>query len=564
MILGKQNNMFIYLLLISFSYSFVISIDGEEYDKQDFYSKYSMLDWERASDKQKGSMLEDYIKRESASKEAFLLGFGLDPVVLDRFVDIKNQLLVNFYYDNYIARPLVSSEDFDLTYKYLRGIVEVKHLLISHQESQLPQKSNRTKKEAVQIINELRALIIKNKSSLDSLILLYSEDPGVNRNAGSLGWLEWGQTPMSFQSSVFGMKEGELSAPIETPYGYHLAYIVNTKKSQYAVYDSSSYQYEVIKRSLGFVRDLLPVAATTYEKALFENEVVLYQNSFSSIFGLLKTYTSSLSEGERFVLTDFLKTLEKRYVLFSFNNKDYGVRFFLNSILKQNSSRLPAFNSTEDLVSYFKILILRHVVTIKAIDGQLDQNVFFTKRLNIEMSRFLYDFYLKHLVNSTPIPDSTSINQYYLNNRLEKYFIPEKVVIRQIRLKNKTLADSLSLVLTKDNFKEIASLFSINRKKEGGLMEPFERGRFNNLGEQAFLLSVDKISPVIENLDKTFSIIILEKKIKKEYLPLSQVYKRIESLLLKEGQENIKINTFEKYLNNKKLIIGDEYEIYFN
>ena len=57
---------------------------------------------------------------------------------------------------------------------------------------------------------------------------------------------------------------------------------------------------------------------------------------------------------------------------------------------------------------------------------------------------------------------------------------------------------------------------------------------------------------------------MLEEKIKKEHLPLTRVYKRIESLLLKEGQENIKKTTFDNYLNNKTLKLGDEYKIYFN
>ena len=171
---------------------------------------------------------------------------------------------------------------------------------------------------------------------------------------------------------------------------------------------------------------------------------------------------------------------------------------------------------------------------------------------------------MKHIINSVESPDSLLINEYYLNNRSEKYFIPEKVRIRQIRVKDKNLADSLSFFVSKENFESVVAKFSINRKKEGGLMEPFERGKFNNLGESAFLLSVGEISPVIENLDKTFSIIILEEKINSEYLPLSKVYKRIESLLLKEGQENIKRDTFKKFLNNEGLIINDEFKVYFN
>ena len=79
------------LVLFSFCYSFVISVDGVEYHKQDFYSKYSMVEWERASEKQRRVMLEDYIKRESAVLAALSFGFNLDPVVVSRLKNIKKQ-----------------------------------------------------------------------------------------------------------------------------------------------------------------------------------------------------------------------------------------------------------------------------------------------------------------------------------------------------------------------------------------------------------------------------------------------------------------------------------------
>ena len=65
-------------------------------------------------------------------------------------------------------------------------------------------------------------------------------------------------------------------------------------------------------------------------------------------------------------------------------------------------------------------------------------------------------------------------------------------------------------------------------------------------------------------MDKTFSIIMLENKIPKKHLPLKKVYKRIESLLLKESQERVKTTTFDRYLNNKQLTLGPEYEKYIN
>ena len=552
------------MLLISFSQAFVLSVDGFEFDKQDFYSKYSMSEWRASSDKQKKFLLEDYIKRESAAIEAYSLGFDLDPVVFGRFLDIEKQLLVNFFYDNNVALPLINSQDLFLTKQSLKKEVEVKHILLSHNESDLQQKNQRSKNQAVALINSVRLMVNNNIEAFDSLAVIYSDDPGVERNKGALGWLEWGQTPMSFQSSVWGMEVGVLSAPIETQYGYHLALVVGSRDSQFSYYDTSSYNYEATRRSLSFIRELLPAAALSYENNVFETVCKINDSAFEKLFSLMGEKLSALSKGERFNFVDFLNLIENKMILFSMGENHYGIKFFVGDILKQNPSKVPSFKTKDELVSYFKLLFLRHVIVLEAQKEGLSSRPFFKKRVAVERSRFLYDFYLKALVNSVGTPDSTSIQNYYLEKKDSKYFVPEKVVVRQIRLKDKSVADSLSSIVSVENFKRLASSFSINRKNVGGLMDPFERGKFNTLGERAFSLELGEVSGVIENLDKTFSIILLEEKIKKEPLPLSRVYKRIESLLLKEGQENIKKTSFDNYLNNENFKLGEEYEIYFN
>ena len=79
--------MFLFLFLFfGFGFGFVMNIDGVVFDYQDFYSKYTRLEWENASEKQKKSILNDYVKRESCALDAKNKGFALDPFVVDRFV----------------------------------------------------------------------------------------------------------------------------------------------------------------------------------------------------------------------------------------------------------------------------------------------------------------------------------------------------------------------------------------------------------------------------------------------------------------------------------------------
>ena len=102
-----------WVIVFSFCFGFVMNVDGVFFDHQDFYSKYTRLEWEGASDKQKKSILTDYVKRESCALDAKSRGFDRDPFVMDRFNVTKNQLLVNFTYEQLVARPLIEEDVFN-------------------------------------------------------------------------------------------------------------------------------------------------------------------------------------------------------------------------------------------------------------------------------------------------------------------------------------------------------------------------------------------------------------------------------------------------------------------
>ena len=78
------------------------------------------------------------------------------------------------------------------------------------------------------------------------------------------------------------------------------------------------------------------------------------------------------------------------------------------------------------------------------------------------------------------------------------------------------------------------------------------------MGQIAFQLQPGNISEVIENLDRSYSIIKVEKFIDPEYIPIKNVYNRIESILKRENQRLAKEiglkNLHEKY----NVIINEE------
>lgn len=78
------------------------------------------------------------------------------------------------------------------------------------------------KKKARAKADELYAQLKKNPKDFAALAKQHSQDPGSATNGGDLGFFERGAMVKPFDDAVFSMKAGEISAPVESEFGYHI------------------------------------------------------------------------------------------------------------------------------------------------------------------------------------------------------------------------------------------------------------------------------------------------------------------------------------------------------
>ncbi|WP_245892215.1 peptidylprolyl isomerase [Flavobacterium pallidum] len=97
--------------------------------------------------------------------------------------------------------------------------VEVSQIVIN------PVVSQEEKQKVIDKLNEFKKDIQEGGSSFFSKAVLYSQDPGSKSNGGYYKMNR--KTPFikEFKDVAFGLDEGQISAPFETPYGYHIIYI---------------------------------------------------------------------------------------------------------------------------------------------------------------------------------------------------------------------------------------------------------------------------------------------------------------------------------------------------
>jgi len=535
----------------------VIVIEDRPYSIHDFFSRYPKRQWERTDSLQKEKMLNDFISRELCVLEAKRLGFHNNPQTAIKIYNRSLQILVNESYEYFVARPLLSEMELELARKNAKKEIFINHVLIGHSESYLGQPPNRTINEALVLSQQIKQ-DYEGGESFSSLAEKYSDDPGVKENSGEVGWVSWGATVAEFQSAAFILDAGVLSSPILTDFGYHLILVSDRRSSDYQYMSDDEYESLIVNITKRSVRDKLRPAALEYDKnTINEYGVVFNMNAINDIVVLYGRHQKELELSGGRPSASFLESMAVPVVVCVYNNKGYGPRWFAKKMAEAPPDRFPALGSVDAVLSVFKTFILQDIAIKKGLSSSIDTLYSYQRKVDDMVSSILYDAYLKHLVNIAPRPDSLSVRKYYHDNKLENYMDDERVTVREIRVSDRNLADSLLIEVGFGvGFSSLAEKYSLVNAENGGIFGPFSRKQAQKYFDAVSLLEVGNISPVISFSNNTFSIVKLIEKFPPAPLEFEGVYSSIESLLFKENQDNSKrvgINDLsDKYVITKK------------
>ncbi|MGM0636123.1 MAG: peptidylprolyl isomerase [Bacteroidota bacterium] len=118
--------------------------------------------------------------------------------------------------DNYIANGKVTDEMIQETYQRLKTEVKASHILIRFDKN-----SDQAKEKALQKIDSIIRKIDAGED-FESLAVQYSQDPSVKENKGDMGWFKAFKMVYPFEDAVYRLEVDEISAPVETRFGFHI------------------------------------------------------------------------------------------------------------------------------------------------------------------------------------------------------------------------------------------------------------------------------------------------------------------------------------------------------
>jgi peptidyl-prolyl cis-trans isomerase SurA len=92
-----------------------------------------------------------------------------------------------------------------------------------------PKVSDAEKQKVIDKLNEFKKEIQEGGSSFATKAVLYSQDPGSRATGGYYKMNRRTQFVKEFKEVAFSLAEGEISAPFETDFGYHIIYVEKIK-----------------------------------------------------------------------------------------------------------------------------------------------------------------------------------------------------------------------------------------------------------------------------------------------------------------------------------------------
>ena len=88
-----------------------------------------------------------------------------------------------------------------------------------------PEPSEEEKQKVIDKLNQIKADVDDNDASFSVKAILYSQDPGSKSKGGFYSITKETGFDKTFKDVAFSLKEGEVSEPFETTFGYHIIFI---------------------------------------------------------------------------------------------------------------------------------------------------------------------------------------------------------------------------------------------------------------------------------------------------------------------------------------------------
>jgi parvulin-like peptidyl-prolyl isomerase len=440
----------------------------------------------------------------------------------------KDQILLNVLGKKEIVdKSKVSEQEIKSQYDKTKEEIHAWHILVE------------TKEQADSIYQKL-----KEGADFAGLAKEKSIDPSAKTNAGDLGFFGWGRMIPEFQEVAFKLKDGEISRPVKTTYGWHVIKLVERREAKLPPYEEAK---DKIQAQLE--REKSQKRVTEYFEELKKKVNFKLNEKALDLLMSKKTETSpdtlGLKRTEYQFDLDKFTNEEKDMSMFTYKGGQTTVGVFIDQFNDMPPMYRPRLEDKEELEKVAFQSIVPEIAQKEARDQKLEK----TKDFKENWQKFLEQKMAEKMRSEVILKDVVATDediQSYYDRHPERYEKPAEVHIKEILVKTEPEAsDILKQLKKKTDFDKLAQEKTIRTyvKNQGGDLGSFNRPRYPELFDAALPMKAGELKGPIKIMDRQFgesyAVIKLIEKKEAQKAPLDEVKTQVATQARNEKNNQV-------------------------
>ncbi len=183
----------------------------------DMRIKAAMQQGQPDSPEMRKAIRDDLVNLEVISQAAVKNGMDKQPEVAQQLELARQSILAGAYVQEYAKNHPIGDDVLKQEYEALKKRVGNKEYKLSHI---LVDSEDEAKKVAAEV----------KKGKFGKVAKAHSKDPGSKDNGGDLGWAVPSNFVQPFGDAVLKLNKGQISAPVQTQYGWHIIKLEDTRE----------------------------------------------------------------------------------------------------------------------------------------------------------------------------------------------------------------------------------------------------------------------------------------------------------------------------------------------
>ena len=445
----------------------------------------------------------------------------------------RRELLKELYNEKIMNKITVSDRDIEKFFDKYGGEVQAGHILV-----------------ADSALAESLYTAIRNGSEFEKLAKDYSLDPLTANKGGSMGYVSYGKYEDAFQDAIFSMKIGDISKPIRSRNGWHIAKVFDRIKNSPAdlerdkdKYRETVHQYE---QKL-MVRNFIDEVRSEYHYKLNQDYLDL----------LKRKAEASMASGTRqpglpnsaYLDSTMFSDAETKLNLVDYDGGGVSIKDYLDLVKGYRPQRAPDLNDKSIMNDVFEGMAMPVLLEKMAIKEGIDKTETFQANWTYLQGSSLMQQMKNKIQNQvTPVTEDEIVK--YFNDHRDDFFMPDQIRASVIAVKSKEEANELlKRVEGGANFYQLAVKYSVDKKtgSQGGDLNFFTVARYTPIYNAAVNLEKNQIGGPVE-MDGNWWIFKLTDRIKKQPKGLDLVRADITNRVANEKADKL----YKDWIENMK------------